>query len=104
MHHRPNPLMQRDINITIKLEGIDKFSIRIPAEQEKNAREAERTVNLLYNSWKERFAHLSSNELLARISFYLARKFEDLNSELLAVEATVDDCEGVFDRILLDMD
>lgn len=96
--------MQRDINITITLEGVDRFSIRVPLDQEKKAKEAERIVNHLYNSWKEKFTSLTPLELMGRISFHLARKFEDLNSNLVELQETVSDCESEFDHILLDME
>ena len=96
--------MPRDINITITLDDIDRFSIRVPLEEEERAREAERIVNHLYNSWKERFGSLTALQLMGRIAFHLARKFEDLNSGLGALEDAVEECESQFDDILLKMD
>lgn len=105
MHQRPNDLtMQRDINITIKLEGLSAFSIRIPIGQEQNAREAERIVNHLFNSWKEKLGTLSTQELMGRIAFHLARKFETLNADLLNAEEELNKSEQELDRILLSLD
>lgn len=94
-------MMQRDINITIKLEELDKFSIRIPMSEEQRAREAQRIVNHLYNSWKEKFDNLSALELMGRIAFHLARKFEELNAGMDTVAAEIDNTEKELDRILL---
>lgn len=96
-------MMQRDINITIKLEDLTPFSIKVPIQQEEAAREAQRTVNHLYNSWKGKLGNLSSAELMGRIAFHLARKFEDLNTDLNQVENELTECEQTFDKILLEI-
>lgn len=105
MHQRfDNLTMQRDINITIKLEGLTPFSIKIPLDQEQSARDAERIVNHLFNSWKDKLSNLSHHELMGRIAFQLARKFEALNADMLKVGEELDRSERELDAILLDLD
>ena len=97
-------MMQRDINITIKIEGSSGFSIKIPIQQENNAREAENIVNYIFKSWKEKLPSLSDKDLLARIAFHIARKYEELNKQLADVDNDIKNCSKTLDDILLNME
>lgn len=97
-------MMQRDINITIKIEGTSGFTINIPLEQEAKAKEAQNIVNYIFKSWKEKLPSLSNLDLMARIAFHLARKFEEINSELAEVDKQIANCEKKLDDILLELD
>lgn len=94
-------MMQRDINITIKIEGSQHFSIKIPIDEETNAREAEKIVNYIYKSWKEKLPNLSNMEIMARIAFHMARKYEELNKEVSAITSELEACESKLDDLLL---
>lgn len=97
-------MMQRDINITIKLEGLDTFQIRVALEDESKAREAQRIVNSLYNSWHEKFPTLSKEELMGRIAFHMARMYESMNQTISELEKSLGKTEEVLDSILLSIE
>ena len=81
------------------------FPIRIPEEEEAYARKAQADINRLYNSWKAgKLGSLSPLELMGRIAFQMARRYEQLNAVLEQLETSVDDCDKEFDNILLKMD
>lgn len=96
--------MQRDINLTIKLEGIDSFPIRISMEEETVTREAQKTVNLLYNSWQEKMPNLTPLELMGRIAFYMARRYEETTARMNEINETAELTEKEFDSILLSLE
>ena len=96
--------MQRDINITVKIDDLTPFSIRVAADEEERAREAQRIVNYLYDSWKGKMGNLSTAELMGRIAFHIARRFEDLNAMMAMGENELTRGEEALDKILLDME
>lgn len=81
------------------------FPIRIPEEEEAFARAAQADINRLYNSWKAgKLGSLSPFELMGRIAFQMARRYEQLNAVLEQLKTSVDESNKEFDNILLNMD
>lgn len=97
-------MMQRDINITIKLEGLTPFHIKVPIEKEQHAREAQRYINHLYNSWNEKLAPIHPLELMGKIAFQMARNFLELSEQVESMEHLAIESEKSLDDLLLDME
>lgn len=93
--------MQKDIKITIKLEPIESFMVQLNIDEEAFARRAQQLINGIYNSWKEKFPYLDEKQLLGRIAFLLARKYEEQKNLLDNMEQAIEECENRLDNLLL---
>lgn len=70
--------MKEDLNITIKIADVAPIRMTIKREGEEIVREAERSVNRVWNTWRTEFDEKSSKEVLAMVAVQFARLYFEL--------------------------
>lgn len=90
--------MKDNLNITIRIADVPPISMTIRRDAEERVREAERSVNRVWKTWRAEFDQKSSKEVLAMVAVQFARLYFELQHataenrrSLEAFEAQLDD-------------
>ena len=96
-------MQQNKVNITIKINGINPFSMTVDRSREEIDRTAQDIVNHILDAWKIKFPNLSELDLMGRVAFQLARNFETLNRNEESLRDLLESSEKDLDKLLLEL-
>ena len=71
-------ISENKVEISVALADLKPMQLEIPKSSVANCRNAETMINKLWNKWRIEFGdRITSEELMARIAFQLARRYAD---------------------------
>lgn len=92
--------MRTQQNISIRIADTAPIQLTIAPETEEWIREAERSVNIVWERWRRDYASKSSKEILAMVAFQFAKLFCQLQHRLDENRDAIADFEKELDRLL----
>ena len=90
---------EEKVKIKINIAGEALF-LHVPFSKQEAARQTESEVNLMYETWRNRFPGKNDRELLAMIAFRYAERYAALMKELKEQNDAIQEMEGWLDRKL----
>lgn len=93
--------MDKQQNITIKIADVAPISMTIDRSTEEWVREAERSVNQVWRTWRTDFSDKTSKEVLAMVAYQFAKLYFQLKHSVEDERALIENFEKELDRLLL---
>lgn len=87
------------VKMKINIAG-EHLLLTVPFSDQEQTRDAEKNLNMLYETWRKRFPEKSEMELLAMIAFQYASYYEDLKRTYLGVAGKVEKMEAKLDKMI----
>lgn len=92
--------MKKQQKITIRIADVGSFGMNIDADSEEVVRVAEKSVNKVWNAWRNEFSEKSNKEILAMVTFQFAKLYYQLLEQVKRQQTLIDDFESELNRLL----
>lgn len=92
--------MKTQQNITIKIADVAPISMTIASDTEEIVRQAEYSVNKVWNTWRRDFSDRNPKEVLAMVTFQFAKSYYQLLAQAERQQTLLKDFEDELDRLL----
>lgn len=93
--------MKDKLDITLRIGNV-RLSLTIKPEEEALLREVAREVNHAYESYQQRFAGSSADEIMAKVTLLFAKGYLNLSAQTKRTQQILDSFENQLDRMLDD--
>ncbi len=96
-------MTDRLLNISIRIAGLPRIPMRIPAHEEENVRLAEANINELWQKWSamDEFRDKTSAEVLAMVTFRFAQLYYNTVETSQKLDSVLQELEKELDSLLL---